>query len=782
MDTISIGINWAWIIAANEAVFCKSTLIEPEHLLLGIFKITDASKDLDKYIPDLEQNEKTRIIAETKPLLYILEQENKIRLTELRRSIRLVIQKQGNQPAKEQVNRSEETKKVFDKFSNYIDFKGVPPTLNLFLLVIFTEYFKRFNELLSPYNIDINKIINDLKKGGNQPESKTKPAGKDFSQFGRNLTQLALENKLSEAIGRDTEIRELGRILLQKTKPNALIIGEAGVGKTAIVESFAIMCAKGNVPEGLKNRTIFELSISSLIAGAKYRGDFEDRLNTILQNAIQNNIILFIDEFHNIMGAGGGSDGLMDASNILKPFLARGDIQLIGATTITEYRKYVEKDAAIERRFQLVHINEPDVSQTISILKRLIPDYENHYKVKISQEAIDASVKLSITYLPALRLPDKAISILESACSRKLFPSVIIGQDDDEGIMFKAIETEVTEDDVFKVISKRCNIPVEILNSKNSNKFLEIEKLLKSDIIGQDQVMDEIGETIRMIEAGLGDPGKPKAVFLFVGPTGVGKTATAISLARHYFGSENNLLRFDMSEYHEKHHIDKFIGAPPGYIGSEDEGLLIKKVRTNPTSVVLFDEIEKAHHEVQDIFLQILDNGILTASNGRTASFKDCVIIFTSNLGTVNKKQPKKVGFNIVDEAKKGHNISESDTGYISAVNSYFKPEFINRLNKILIFKRIGKNEIGIIIDKLINELNRRLLKDKISVVLNENAKDFIIENGYNEEYGVRHLSRTIDKEIAAPISKIILVKKIKNTIIKINLVNKILNFETEPI
>ena len=480
------------------------------------------------------------------------------------------------------------------------------------------------------------------------------------------------------------------------------------------------------------------------------------------------------------MGAGGGMDGLMDASNILKPFLARGDIQVIGATTISEYRKYIEKDAAIERRFQLVHVNEPNAMQTEAILNKLVPGYEKHYKVKITPDAIDASVKLSVTYLPALHLPDKAISILESACARKLFPSVIIGQDDDDGIFMNGNETEVTEEDVQKVISKRCNIPLEILNTKNGNKLLNIEKSLKSEIIGQDHVMDEIAETIRMAEAGLNPPEKPKAIFLFVGPTGVGKTATARALAKLYFGSENNLVRFDMSEYHEKHHIDKFIGAPPGYIGSDEEGLLIKKVRTNPTCVVLFDEIEKAHAEVQDIFLQILDNGILTASNGRTASFRDTVVIFTSNLGVTSKKPLKKVGFN----SEEGEHVSEnsvSKNNYLVAVKSFFKPEFINRLQKILVFNNIGQREIGTIVDKLIDEINSRLMRNKISVKLDEASRKYIIELGFNEEYGVRYLSRTIDKEIAAPVSKLILEKKVNHAVIGVSLENNVLSFNVEP-
>lgn len=785
MSDVSTGLRWAWIIAANEAIILNSQEIEPIHFLLGIFKLVDISNDIDRALPDVTEEEKKQIILETSKLKHILEVVYKIPVSNFRRNIRKQFSKDSPTPQIEEIGRSDSTRKLFEELFNFCDQKSRKPTVEAFLYIILKSESETMSPLFREINIDLSElrdsVIKEPEKGSDKEPDKE--ADKDYaSDYGRNLTVLAKENKLSEAIGRESEIREIGRVLLQKTKPNALVIGEAGVGKTAVIESLALFIASGKCPKGLKDKEIFELSLSSLIAGAKFKGEFEERLSKVINEVRDRKIILFIDEFHNIMGAGGGSEGTMNIANIIKPVLARGDVQVIGATTIDEYRKHIEKDPAIERRFQMVHINEPDAQQATKILEKLSLSLQQHYKVNISSKAIEETIRLSIRYMPSLRLPDKAITVLESACARKLFPSIIETGVDEGQNESGGLENTVTEQDVYNVISKRCNIPLENLSGGNSTKYLELEKELANDIIGQDAVISDISESLRMAKAGLNLPNSPKAVFFFVGSSGVGKTAIAKALSRVVFGSEDNLIRFDMSEYHEKHGISKLIGAPPGYLGYDEEGLLIKRVRSNPNSVLLFDEIEKAHQDIQDIFLQVLDNGSLTASNGRTANFRDTIIIFTSNLGSrAVANKPAKVGFKTKDEAdNKSSHTPDWKISFVQAVKGYFKPEFVNRLQKILVFERISKDSAKLIQQKLLDELTIRLSKIDLSIHISEEVKDFLLDRGFSLEFGVRNLERTIAKEISEPLSRFILEQELKNSNIHVFIENEVIQMRLQ--
>ncbi len=635
--------------------------------------------------------------------------------------------------------------------------------------------------------------------------AKAKGAGKQLPEvlrkFGIDLTGLAEEGKLDPVIDRETEIKRVIQILSRRTKNNPVLVGPAGVGKTAIVEGVAQKIANGEVPDNLKDKRIVALDMAALVAGTKYRGEFEERLKQVLDAVKEEgNIILFIDELHTVIGAG-AAEGSMDAANIMKPALARGEIRVIGATTTDEFRKHIEKDPALERRFAPVWVEEPDIETAIKMLKGLRPKLEEHHKVKITDEAIEAAVKLSKKYIQGRYLPDKAIDVLDEACARKKIEATYsspeltelkeklhqLRAELDEAVKkeefdkaaklkkeikeiegkIKEIEEKiekgkesgeevpvVTAEDVAEVISEMTGIPASKLQEEEIQKLLRMEEELHKRVIGQERAIKAIAESIRRARAGLQPPNRPLGSFLFLGPTGVGKTELAKALAEYLFGDETAMIRLDMSEYMEKHAVSKLIGAPPGYVGYEEGGQLTEAVRRKPYSVILLDEIEKAHPDVFNILLQILDDGRLTDAKGRTVDFSNTVIIMTSNVGSEYLMNLSKEEFE--------KNYDKIKEQIMEELKKRFRPEFLNRIDEIIIFHPLAEEEIKKIVDLLINKLNKRLEERGIKVKLTEKAKSELAKRGYVPEFGARPLRRTIQREIETPLSVKILEGSVK--------------------
>lgn len=648
--------------------------------------------------------------------------------------------------------------------------------------------------------------------GGFENESApngSQKGGSALDKFGRDLTQAAKNGEIDPVIGREKEIQRVIQILSRRTKNNPVLIGEPGVGKTAVAEGLALEIAKGNVPEILKDKRVVSLDLTGMVAGAKYRGDFEERIKAAIDEVKKSkNTILFIDELHTIVGAG-AAEGSADAANILKPSLARGDFQVIGATTLNEYRKYIEKDAALERRFQPVKVGEPTPEQAVQILKGLRDSYEAHHKVKITDEAINAAVTLSSRYIADRYLPDKAIDLIDEGASKvrlasltspdnvkeledeiadyeKEKASAINEQDFERAARLrdeqKELQTklddakkkwqeqqkgnsgEVTAEDIAKIVSEWTGIPVVQLTKEESERLLNMENVLHERVIGQSEAVTAIAKAIRRGRVGLKDPKRPVGSFIFLGPTGVGKTELCKALAEAMFGDENAMLRLDMSEYMEKHTVSKLIGSPPGYVGFEEGGQLTEKVRRKPYSVVLFDEIEKAHPDVFNMLLQILEDGRLTDSQGRTVDFKNTIIIMTSNVGArlITEKQ-SSLDFNSENEnAEEGEkkDIKELVTGELRKV---FRPEFLNRVDDIIVFNKLNKDEIKQIAVKMLKTLENRLDKMNIKISFTDNAVSEIANKGFDENYGARPLRRAIQNEIEDPLSEQMLEGKVKD-------------------
>lgn len=646
------------------------------------------------------------------------------------------------------------------------------------------------------------------KKDNNTKDNKQKnnSATPLLDKYGRDLNILAQEEKIDPVIGRNREIERVIQILSRRTKNNPILIGEPGVGKTAVTEGLAQRLINGNIPKVLASKRIISLNMASLVAGTKYRGDFEDRLKKIIDEIIENkNIILFIDEMHTLIGAG-AAEGSMDAANILKPALSRGEIQVIGATTLKEYKKYIEKDSALERRFQTIMVNEPSVEDAISILKGIRNKYEEFHCAKITDEAIKAAVKISQRYITDRFLPDKAIDLMDEASAKVRLKTVNIPTNisqleqkiqDLKKAKEKAIDNQdyelaatirdqeiqikeelataktawekqnnaqiaVTEEDIADVATLWTGIPVKRLVAKEADRLLHIEDIIHKRVVGQNEGVNAVAKAIRRARAGLKDPKRPIGSFLFLGPTGVGKTELARSLAEAIFGDESAMIRFDMSEYMEKHTVSRMLGAPPGYIGYDEGGLLTNAVRRKPYAVILLDEIEKAHPDIFNILLQVLDDGRLTDSQGRTVDFKNTVIIMTSNAGAF-KLQPQKtntMGFTVNEDKQIKQNAKKI---VMDEVKRQFKPEFLNRIDEIIIFEPLTDKELTQIVTLLLNDVQKRLAEMDIELIIKDEVKSYLLKHGTDTIYGARPLKRAVQRYLQDPLAEQLLQKNIKS-------------------
>ena len=667
---------------------------------------------------------------------------------------------------------------------------------------------KVFVDTLIAMGEDANLYREEFQNG--RPGKKKNNEGTPtLDQYSRDLTQLATEGALDPVVGREEEIQRVIQILSRRTKNNPCLIGEPGVGKTAIVEGIAERIVSGLVPDSVQGKRVVSLDLSGIVAGSKYRGEFEERIKKVIQEVTKaGNVLLFIDELHTIIGAG-GAEGAIDASNILKPALARGEIQIMGATTITEYRKYVEKDAALERRFQPVTVEEPGEEQTVAILKGLRGKYEAHHHVKITDEGIraaEAAVRLSARYINDRFLPDKAIDLMDEAAARVRFGvpnhteklAELRNQITEKELQLEdalsnsdialakqckeekeALEAElekqtkkaqreirrknlsVTEDDVADVVSGWTKIPVKKLAEGEAARLKKLEATLHKRVVGQEEAVTAVAKAVRRGRVGLKDPRRPIGSFLFLGPTGVGKTEISKALAEAVFGNEQAMIRVDMSEYMEKHSVSKMIGSPPGYVGHEDGGQLSEKVRRNPYSVILFDEIEKAHPDVFNILLQVLDDGHITDSQGRRVDFKNTIIIMTSNAGAQSIVEPKKLGFASSDDEKQ--NYERMKNSVMEEVRRIFKPEFLNRIDETIVFRSLNKNDMKQIVTLMLKDLTDRCKSQMdITLQIRDSVKNYIVEKAYEPKYGARPLRRKIQNEIEDQLAEEILDGKVK--------------------
>lgn len=700
------------------------------------------------------------------------------------------------------------TKKLFDEsFVEASRFNHKYASPEHMLLALIKEDDSVAYTLLSKLNVDFKKIEKDLEKyleNKNEKEDAWEEGveireekGSILTKYSIDLTKQAKKGKLDPVIGRETENRRILEILCRRIKNNPCLIGEPGVGKTAVVEGLAQNIIEGNVPENLKGKRVLSLDLSAMVAGAKYRGEFEDRLKkAISEIKEEKNIIIFIDEIHTIIGAG-GAEGAIDAANILKPALARGEIQCIGATTTNEYKKYIEKDTALERRFQPIMVGEPNKEETLEILKGLREKYETHHNVKILDESLKAAVNLSDRYITDRFMPDKAIDLIDEASAKLRIENLVtpssikeintkiekIMEEKENAVdsenFEKAAELKdkelslkeekknmkrawledrklnkliVTPDEIAKVVSGWTKIPVEKLTEKESEKLLNLEKILHKRVVGQEEAISALSKAIRRARVGLRDPKRPIGSFIFLGPTGVGKTELCKALAEAMFSDEKSIIRIDMSEYMEKHSVSRLIGAPPGYIGHDDGGQLTEAVRRKPYSIVLLDEIEKAHPDVFNILLQIMEDGRLTDSKGKLVDFKNTIIIMTSNIGAHTIKKQKSMGFAF--EQKENTEYEKMKENIMEELKRNFRPEFLNRIDDTIVFHKLNKDDMLSIVGLMLKSTSDRLKNNSVNIDFNENCKEFLLEKGIDENYGARPLRRIITKEVEDKLSE----------------------------
>ena len=780
------ALNMARKIAAE----LKHPYVGTEHLLFGLKRVFTgvAGQVLDKNKVDEEQMEKAMDILVSAPEAAKKERKH----LEYSPRLRYILEESQN----EAVHLASE--KVGTEHLLLTMLKDGDCVATRMLMTLNVNIQKLFQDLLLAAGIDPKEYMENQKDG--------ETVGGIIDQYSTDLTQEAREGKLDPVIGREKEIARVMEILSRRTKNNPCLVGEPGVGKTAIVEGLARQIAEGIVPESMKDKRIMVLDLPGMIAGSKYRGEFEERMKKLIREVkTAGNIILFLDELHTIIGAG-GAEGAIDASNILKPSLARGEMQLIGATTLTEYRKYIEKDAALERRFQPVTVEEPTEDECIRILEGLKEKYEAHHDVEIEEEALKAAVHMSCRYINDRFLPDKAIDVLDESCSKvKLrgfkVPENIVGTEircgkleQEKEAALKAGDIEkaselhreqkeaekkleqakkrfnkknekkkvpVTEEDVADVISMWTRIPVTRLNESESERLKKLDKTLEKRVIGQEEAIQALSKAVKRGRVGLKDPARPIGSFLFLGPTGVGKTELSKALAEALFGNEEDMIRVDMSEYMEKHSVSKMIGSPPGYVGHEDGGQLSEKVRRNPYSVILFDEIEKAHPDVFNILLQVLDDGHITDSQGRKVDFRNTVIIMTSNAGAKAIIEPKKLGFTQQEDQKADYKRMKANV--MDEVKQLFRPEFLNRIDEIIVFHPLNEDNMKKIVGLMCKEVVQRAKEQlEIILVVRDSVKKHIVETGSDKKYGARPLRRAVQSQLEDKLAEALLNGEIK--------------------
>ena len=780
------ALNMARKIAAE----LKHPYVGTEHLLFGLKRVFTgvAGQVLDKNKVDEEQMEKAMDILVSAPEAAKKERKH----LEYSPRLRYILEESQN----EAVQLASE--KVGTEHLLLTMLKDGDCVATRMLMTLNVNIQKLFQDLLLAAGIDPKEYMENQKDG--------ETVGGIIDQYSTDLTQEAREGKLDPVIGREKEIARIMEILSRRTKNNPCLVGEPGVGKTAIVEGLARQIAEGIVPESMKDKRIMVLDLPGMIAGSKYRGEFEERMKKLIREVkTAGNIILFLDELHTIIGAG-GAEGAIDASNILKPSLARGEMQLIGATTLTEYRKYIEKDAALERRFQPVTVEEPTEDECIRILEGLKEKYEAHHDVEIEEDALKAAVHMSCRYINDRFLPDKAIDVLDESCSKvKLrgfkVPENIVGTEircgkleQEKEAALKAGDIEkaselhreqkeaekkleqakkrfnkknekkkvpVTEEDVADVISMWTRIPVTRLNESESERLKKLDKTLEKRVIGQEEAIQALSKAVKRGRVGLKDPARPIGSFLFLGPTGVGKTELSKALAEALFGNEEDMIRVDMSEYMEKHSVSKMIGSPPGYVGHEDGGQLSEKVRRNPYSVILFDEIEKAHPDVFNILLQVLDDGHITDSQGRKVDFRNTVIIMTSNAGAKAIIEPKKLGFTQQEDQKADYKRMKANV--MDEVKQLFRPEFLNRIDEIIVFHPLNEDNMKKIVGLMCKEVVQRAKEQlEITLVVRDSVKKYIVETGSDKKYGARPLRRAVQSQLEDKLAEALLNGEIK--------------------
>ena len=783
-------------IAESAARSWKHSYIGTEHILVGLLKEQEgtAGKILEEFGVDPEKLETliTQLIAPSG----VLVAEKSAGYSPRAQKIKEQAVKEAEKQKEEQAG----TEHLLLAMLRETDCVG---TRLLYTMGVNIQ--KLYSAVLSAAEIDSNSTLEELQMQKKQKENKnsTTPT---LDQYSRNLTAMAADGKLDPVVGREKEIARLIQILSRRTKNNPCLVGEPGVGKTAIVEGLAQRIVSGMVPDSVKNKRVVVLDLSGMVAGSKYRGEFEERIRNVINEVRSNQgILLFIDELHTIIGAG-GAEGALDASNILKPSLSRGEIQLIGATTLEEYRKYIEKDAALERRFQPVTVEEPSEEETLEILKGLRPYYEQHHGVAIEDSALEAAVKMSVRYINDRFLPDKAIDIIDEAASKvrlggyhvtpemdalelklreiqndkekavkaadlsmakelqarqREIEAEIAGYKEKEERRNKRKKISVTESSVADIISDWTKIPVQRLTEGETRRLARLEKELHKRVIGQDEAVKSVAQAVKRGRVGLKDPNRPIGSFLFLGPTGVGKTELSKALAEAVFGSEQAMIRVDMSEYMEKHSVSKLIGSPPGYVGYDEGGQLSEKVRRNPYSVLLFDEIEKAHPDVFNILLQVLDDGHITDAHGRKVDFKQTIIIMTSNAGAQSIIEPKKLGFMSNQDEKQDYDRMKS--GVMEEVRRLFKPEFLNRIDEIMVFHPLNKSHIKKIVNIMLKKLEKRCREQlEIELKITESVREFLAESGFDSKYGARPLRRAIQTKLEDPMANALLDGRIK--------------------
>ena len=783
-------------IAESAARSWKHSYIGTEHILVGLLKEQEgtAGKILEEFGVDPEKLETliTQLIAPSG----VLVAEKSAGYSPRAQKIKEQAVKEAEKQKEEQAG----TEHLLLAMLRETDCVG---TRLLYTMGVNIQ--KLYSAVLSAAEIDSNSTLEELQMQKKQKENKnsTTPT---LDQYSRDLTAMAADGKLDPVVGREKEIARLIQILSRRTKNNPCLVAEPGVGKTAIVEGLAQRIISGMVPDSVKNKRVVVLDLSGMVAGSKYRGEFEERIRNVINEVRSNQgILLFIDELHTIIGAG-GAEGALDASNILKPSLSRGEIQLIGATTLEEYRKYIEKDAALERRFQPVTVEEPSEEETLEILKGLRPYYEQHHGVAIEDSALEAAVKMSVRYINDRFLPDKAIDIIDEAASKvrlggyhvtpemdvlelklreiqndkekavkaadlsmakelqarqREIEAEIAGYKEKEERRNKRKKISVTESSVADIISDWTKIPVQRLTEGETRRLARLEKELHKRVIGQDEAVKSVAQAVKRGRVGLKDPNRPIGSFLFLGPTGVGKTELSKALAEAVFGSEQAMIRVDMSEYMEKHSVSKLIGSPPGYVGYDEGGQLSEKVRRNPYSVLLFDEIEKAHPDVFNILLQVLDDGHITDAHGRKVDFKQTIIIMTSNAGAQSIIEPKKLGFMSNQDEKQDYDRMKS--GVMEEVRRLFKPEFLNRIDEIMVFHPLNKSHIKKIVNIMLKKLEKRCREQlEIELKITESVREFLAESGFDSKYGARPLRRAIQTKLEDPMANALLEGRIK--------------------